>query len=321
MAGQQATPPADGDENNSTHTMTASTKFAFKTCPWFDPNFYLVWANDVHLAFEERDWDAYLLPSDPESAFKPDPRTAIKAKAFLMEAIPYEHKVSMTTLTSAAAIFKSLEEQYGTTSREDEHRFERQLMFMRKPATDSVDEHIAKFKSLIASTMAHQEENHRYRNDKRNSLFLATLEYSNIEDEKWENFIPFLGNTWQNMTPESLFAATRTYYLAHILPKKNTSTSETYSSVEARVQRMDTNQSGNPRGWGDRFNNFNNRSNYGNPNYGNNSGSNDKHREKSDPSKFCHFHNAPGHSTEACHAKYQDPAYMKFLNSSSNSNY
>src|SRR5271169_1148407 len=349
---RQLTPELTPELQTATHS--GSTKYAFKTCPRFDPNYYLVWANDVHLAFEERDWEEYLLPPDPESAFTPDPRIMTRAKAFLMEAIPYEHKVSMTKLTSAAAIFTSLEEQYGSATREDEFRLETQLMLMRKLATDTVDEHIAKFKTLIATTMAQQDENRRYKNDKRNQLFLATLEYSEIEDENWERFIPSLGNTWKDMTPESLFATTRTYYLAHILPKKKKTTSTTTTdSVEARVQRTDanphgnnTNSSGNrggrsqSRGRGGKFNNFGNRSNSGNNsgnnygnnsnnygnnsgNYGNNSGnnygnsrssnygnnqhhSNDKPREKYDPTKYCHIHNAPGHSTETCRAKFRD---------------
>jgi hypothetical protein len=226
-----------GPSTNTTQT-GSSTKFAFKSCPRFDPKFYLVWANDVRLAFEERDRGDYLTPpSDPESVFVPDPRPAVRAKAFLMEAIPNEHKVSLTKLTSAAAIFKSIDEQFGSATREDEFRLESQLMLMRKLPTDSVDEHIAKFKTLIATTMAQQDEDHRYKNDKRNQLFLATLEYSDIEDEKWENFIPFLGNTWKDMTPESLFASTRTCYMAHILPKKTKSPKETSTSVEGSVYR------------------------------------------------------------------------------------
>jgi hypothetical protein len=219
---QQNTPRDTPDRETATQNGSSTTKYAFKTCPRFDPKFYLVWANDVRLAFEEREWQEYLIPplSDSASEFTPDPRITIRAKAFLMEAIPYEHKVSMTKTTSAAAIFRSLEEQFGSATREDEFRLESQLMLMRKLPTDTVDEHIGKFKTLVATAMAQQDEDHRYKNDKRNQLFLATLEYSEIEDEKWENFIPFLGNTWKDMTPESLFATTRTYYMAHILPKK-----------------------------------------------------------------------------------------------------
>src|ERR1700685_2040032 len=173
-----------GDQSQQQQSPAGPTKFAFKSCPRFDPKFYLVWANDTRLAFEERDWGDYLTPpsddSDPESKFVPNPRTAIRAKAFLMEAIPNEHKVSLTNLTSAAAIFNSIEEQFGSATREDEFRLESQLMLMRKLHTDSVDEHIAKFKTLIATTMAQQDEDHRYKNDKRNQLFLATLEYSDI---------------------------------------------------------------------------------------------------------------------------------------------
>ena len=111
-----------GPSTDTTQT-GSSNKFAFKSCPRFDPKFYLVWANDVRLAFEERDWGDYLTPpSDPESVFVPNPRTAVRAKAFLMEAIPNEHKVSLTNLSSAAAIFNSIQEQFGSATREDEFR-------------------------------------------------------------------------------------------------------------------------------------------------------------------------------------------------------
>ena len=311
---------------DSTMSTTTSTKYAFKTCPRFDPNFYLVWANDVRLAFDERNWGDYLLPpdptSDPESAFKPDSHTAIRAKAFLMEAIPYEHKVSMTGFESAAEIFKSLEQQYGAATREDQFRFEKQLMWMRKTPNHTVEEHIVRFKKLMAQAMAHQPPSHRYKMDQQNQIFLATLEYSDIADEKWENFIPFLGNTWKDMTPESLFATTRTYYMAHILPKKKkTSSSPDPDYVESRVQRTEANPRGQQTNYSNRGGKPQQRGRGGKPNYSNRSNNESdnnnqgKPRSNYDATKFCHFHNAPGHSTESCRAKLNDPVYVEFLNS------
>jgi gag-polypeptide of LTR copia-type len=231
----QTTPAPEAQQTNS--------KYAYKQCPPFDPTFYRVWASEVSLAFAEREWDNYLVnPGDP---FIADPKITLHARAFLSQAIPFQYKAGLEHCESAADLFSSLQEQYGSTTREDEFRLETQLMFLRKTATDTIDEHIAKFKGLIAAVMAQQDPASRYRNDKRNQLFLATLEYSDIDDEKWETLIPFLGNTWKNMTPEALFSATRTYYYAHILPKKKKTAPETPISVEGTVYRTQGNDNYN----------------------------------------------------------------------------
>ena len=95
---------------------------------------------------------------------------------------------------TAAELSPSLKEQNGYRTRRDEFRLGTQLMFMRKLGTDSIDEHVTKFKFLIATIMAQQDPSSKYKNDKRNQLFLATLEYSEIEDEKWGNPYPI---PWQ----------------------------------------------------------------------------------------------------------------------------
>jgi len=80
----------------------------------------------------------------------------------------------------AADIFFSLQQQYGLTTCEDELRLERQLLYMQKHASDSIDQHTAKFKNLLAAVMAQQDPTSKYKDDKRNQLFLATLEHSKM---------------------------------------------------------------------------------------------------------------------------------------------
>src|SRR5271169_6775941 len=334
MASQQTTPASTPGPNDT--TQTGASKYAYKQCPPFDPTFYRAWASEVTLAFAEREWTSYLItpdndPDNLDETFVPNPMVALRARAFLSQAIDFKYKAGMEHCETAAELFSSLQEQYGSTTREDEFRLETQLMFMRKLGTDSIDTHIAKFKTLIASVMAQQDASSKYKNDKRNQYFLATLEYSEIEDEKWETLIPFLGNTWKSMTPESLFSATRTYYYAHILPKKKKSTTtETSNAVEGSVywtqgNSRNTNSSGNSNNFGNsnrggrggrggrgrggksNYNNYGNsnngNSNNGNFNNGNSSSNNSNNqppRDKFDPTQFCHYHGKPGHSSESC---------------------
>ena len=79
-----------------------------------------------------------------------------------------------------------------------------------KLGTDSIDQHINKIEELIAAIMAQQADGEKYDN-KRNQLFLHTLQHSDIKDEDWSVFIPFLGKAWRDMTPQAVFADVRTY--------------------------------------------------------------------------------------------------------------
>src|SRR5271154_4613087 len=207
-----------GPSTDTTQTgSSSSSKYAFKQCPRFEPTYYLGWASEVRDAFAERDWTEYLIPTE---GFVPNPQIVARAKAFLSQAISYEHKAGMEHCKTAGEMYKSLDKQYGTATCEDELRLETQLIYLRKSATDTIEQHISKFKLLIASVMAQQADDNKYRKDKRNQLFLATLEYAKIPDENWQGLVPYLGRTWTDMEPESLFAATRTFYYAHILPTK-----------------------------------------------------------------------------------------------------
>ena len=290
------------------------------------------WASDVQLAFAERDWTEYLIPPDEgDEKFNANPRIALNARAFLSQAIPFQYRTGMEHCDSAADLFFSLQQQYGSTTHEDEFRLEAQLMFMRKLPSNSVDQYVAKFKTHIAAVMAQQDPTAKYKDDKRHQLFLATLEYSDIPDEKWENFIPFLGNTWKSMTPEALFSATRTYYIAHILPKKTKTSVETSNAVEGSVYYTQGSTSKNTNSGNNNGNNNGNhgqsnqgqsnrgqsnrgRSNYGNYNHGNPEGE-QRPKSKYDPTQYCQFHRAAGHSTEACYTKHKDENYMQFLQS------
>src|ERR1700685_2862682 len=89
MAEQQQTPANTPGPTDT--TQTGAARFAYKQCPTFDPTFYRAWASEVALAFAEREWSNYLTPpdgdSDDESEFIPDPKIALKARAFLSQTI------------------------------------------------------------------------------------------------------------------------------------------------------------------------------------------------------------------------------------------
>ena len=101
----------------------SSTKYAFKQLPTFNPTYYRRWASDVQLAFGERRWMDYLV-YPPDEKFKPDVHTLVRTKAFLSQAIPYEHGAGIEGCATAAEIFYSLQQHFGLASREDELRLE-----------------------------------------------------------------------------------------------------------------------------------------------------------------------------------------------------
>src|SRR5205814_1833690 len=186
----------------------------------------------------------------------------------------------------------------------------------------------------IHAVMTKHSAGKKYNNDNRNHLFLHTLQHSDIKDEDWSGFIPFLGKTWHDMTPQAVFADARTYYNTHILPKKFKSTAPDVSN-EPRVLATQTGNShgndnsnrggkSNNQGRGGKSNNYgkSNRDNYGKPSDpGNPSNNNNNHpqRQPRDPTQFCFFHGTTGHSTKACKAKFRDECYMEFLQSSQQS--
>ena len=335
--GDQTVPQTLSSSGNSGNAnplgfSTSTTKFIFKSIPGFNPTFYRAWAFDVQDAFAEHEWINYLIPPS-DRQFEPDPRILVQSKTFLSQSIPYEHKAGIEHCKSAAEIFRSLQQRYGTSSREDELRLESQLMSTRKLGADTIDQHINKVEDLIAAIMAQQAEGKKYDDDKRNQLFLHTLQYSDIKDEDWSGFIPFLGKAWHEMSPQAVFADARMYYNMHILPKKFKST-EPHASNEPRVLATQTGNShgndnsnrgkSNNQGHGGKSNNYgkSNRDNYGkpsNPGNPNNNNNNHPQRQPRDPTQFCFFHGTTGHSTEACKAKFRDERYMEFLQSSQQS--
>jgi gag-polypeptide of LTR copia-type len=336
------TPTPSGDTAQSgTSAATTSTKYAFKQIPTFNPTYYRRWASDVQDAFGERRWTDYLT-YPPAQDFEPDNYILVRAKAFISQAIPYEHGAGIEGCTTAAEIFNSLQQHFGSASREDELRLESQLMTLRKIGSDNIDQHIAKVEKLIAAIMAQQAADKKYDNDKRNQLFLQTITHAKIEGEDWSGFVPYLGRSWHTMTPQAVFAEARIFYNSRVLPNKTTPTPpNTSNAVEGSVymtQGRNANFSnrGQPHNRGGRGgnpnynNNSHNRSNHGNSNYGNSNykgnsnyhGSNDRSqqqqtRDKYDPTKICQFHGGPGHSTEVCRDKFNDPKFMEFYNSQS----
>jgi len=90
-----ATPTAATPEPVSA---TPPPKFAYKQCPPVDPMFYCAWASDVQLAFMEREWTDYLIPpdgNDKDEKFIADARTALNARVFLSQAIPFQYRAGM----------------------------------------------------------------------------------------------------------------------------------------------------------------------------------------------------------------------------------
>src|SRR5271167_4908751 len=299
----------------------SSTKYAFKQLPTFNPTYYRRWASDVQLAFGERRWMDYVV-YPPDEKFKPDVHTLVRTKAFLSQAIPYEHGAGIEGCATAAEIFYSLQQHFGLAPREDDLRLEAQLMVLRKAGTDTIDQHITKVENLIAAIMAQQAPGKKYDNDKRNQLFLQTITHAKIEGEDWSGFVPYLGRSWHSMTPQAVFAEARIFYNSRVLPSKTTpaNTSNTIEGNVYMTQGKNTNfnnrgQSNNRgghsghdgRGGKPNYNNSNkgntSNNNSGNHNYGNkNNSNNDNQRSKYDPNQYCHFHGAAGHSTDSCRA-------------------
>src|SRR5271167_670204 len=312
----------------------SSTKYAFKQLPTFNPTYYRRWASDVQLAFGERRWMDFLV-YPPDEKFKPDVHTLVRTKAFLSQAIPYEHGAGIEGCATAAEIFYSLQQHFGLAPREDDLRLEAQLMVLRKAGTDTIDQHITKVENLIAAIMAQQAPGKKYDNDKRNQLFLQTITHAKIEGEDWSGFVPYLGRSWHSMTPQAVFAEARIFYNSRVLPSKTTpaNTSNTIEGNVYMTQGKNTNfnnrgQSNNRgghsghdgRGGKPNYNNSNkgntSNNNSGNHNYGNkNNSNNNNQRSKYDPNQYCHFHGAAGHSTDSCRAKFKDEKYMQFQQS------
>jgi hypothetical protein len=138
----------------------------------------------------------------PTSAFTLDPVIINKARAFLKASIPYEYKSGLETFTTAAEIWIALEQRYASTSREDELRLKSQFMDFRKSRSDTIDQHIQKYSTLLSSVLAQQQPERRFDIPEINSYFLRSLQNSNIPGEDWKGFITFLGKSWFTVIKE-----------------------------------------------------------------------------------------------------------------------
>src|SRR5579859_7101348 len=200
-----------------------STKYAYKVLDRFDPVYYRQWASTVRDAFAERDWSDYLEPTDeskdPETSTT-DVTESFRAKAFLSQSIPLEHKASIEECKTAADIWLVFQQRYGSQTREDELRLEQEVLDTVKLASDTIDEHIQKFHDLIAAMRAQQEPTQRYDDTKVNMTFLRSLERAQIPHEDWMGFVAFLGKTWLTITPDTLYSEARTYYRTHLAHRK-----------------------------------------------------------------------------------------------------
>src|SRR5277367_4378883 len=210
-----------------------STKYAYKVLNTFDPVYYRQWASTVRDAFAERGWSHYLVPpkstdtsKDSETSTSSPSTTDVtepfRAKAFLSQSIPLEHKASIEECTTAADVWLVFEQRYGSRTREDELRLEQEVLDTVKLASDTIDQHIQKFHNLIAALRAQQEPTQRYDDSKVNMTFLRSLERAQIPHEDWMGFVAFLGKTWLTITPDTLYSEARTYYRTHLAHRKPT---------------------------------------------------------------------------------------------------
>src|SRR5579859_7200731 len=200
-----------------------STKYAYKVLDRFDPVYYRQWASTVRDAFAERDWSDYLEPTDeskdPETSTT-DVTESFRAKAFLSQSIPLEHKASIEECKTAADIWLVFQQRYGSQTHEDELRLEQEVLDTVKLASDTIDEHIRKFHDLIAAMRAQQEPTQRYDDTKVNMTFLHSLERAQIPHEDWMGFVASLGKTWLTITPDTLYSEARMYYHTHLAHRK-----------------------------------------------------------------------------------------------------
>jgi hypothetical protein len=297
-----------------------SIKYAYKTLPTFAPAYYRQWASVVRDAFAEREWSNYLVP--PQLAvvtstddgtttttappFTPDGTTSARAKAFLSQSIPMEYVSSIESCTTAAQIWTTFLQRYGSRSREDELRLEAQLLEMTKSTTVTVDEHIQSFDDLLSAIKAQQTSRDDWDNPKINQYFLRTLEKSEIHDEDWKGFVTYLGSTWSTITKEQLFAATRTYYLLHMASKKTVSiTDERLLAVSTQFQAPGPHNRGRGRG----TNRARGRGTTRQP------GTRPPPNLPRDPNAWCTHCEIPGHSFEMCWKRTQEPGYIPPLSS------
>ena len=179
-------------------------------------------------------WTEYLLPQNQE--FVPEPRILAQAKAFFSQAISHEHKAGKERCTTVAEMFNSLEQQYGQIITEDEMRLETQLINARKHTTDTIEQHITKFKALFSAVMAQQDARYKYSNRKTQPILYR---FSRIRFNRRRT----MGRTRpisrrilvQHDTRTTLRRnpATQTDYCAHILPR--TLKKSTTNAVEGNV--------------------------------------------------------------------------------------
>ena len=148
--------------------MATTSKPIVKSLPQFNPTYYLTWTSDIHDAFEDRSWTSYLItptttPSTTAATdtnletttntFTPDLAIINKARAFLKASIPYKYKPGLETFKTAAEIWTALEQHYTSTSREDELRLKSQFIDLRKSRSDTIDQYIQKYSSLLSSVL------------------------------------------------------------------------------------------------------------------------------------------------------------------------
>ena len=110
--------------------------------------------------------------------------------------------------------------RYGTKTRDDELRLEQDLLELLKLPSDTIDAHIQKFDDLLSALHAQQLATEHWDTHKVNRYFLRSLERASIPNEDWKAFSTYLGQTWHDMTLETLYSEARTYYNAYMAPLK-----------------------------------------------------------------------------------------------------
>jgi len=317
--------------------MSTSQKYAIKALREFEPIYYRQWASQVKNAFAEREWDDYLVTPPPELPtpssstsqdaggelepipFKPDSHINALAKAFLSQSIPYRYQPAIEDCASAAEIWAIFIERYGTRSREEELRYESELLSLVKLSTETIDTFIEKFDNLLSSIRAQQDLANRWDETKVNMYFLRCLELSKIPNEPWQNFVTYLGSTYASMTNNQLQAKCRIYYTTYMVPHlKPTPQEQVYTASTGTTNQNASNTGGSSsqqtnnslgRGRGRGNDRGFSRGGTRGDNSGNRVRGNNNNAPRSlprDPNAWCTRCERSGHASHYCYRRYKE---------------
>jgi transposase InsO family protein len=235
------------------------TEYGYKKIPQFDPEHYQAWTSNAIRAFDERNWLPFLLGTNKPSdkATTEEIAEYEKAKktphAFLHASIPYAYMARVEDCTDAADLWSTLKREFGAFTAADEARLEAIVYDFRKSPTDTIDQHNTKFINLIAQITSKQLV--KYPDSKINNLYMRSLELASIPNEDWRPFVTGLGETFDQISRQTLYAKAKSYYLQHIVGDGKQGNHHTpvdtnsivQAAIKAYVAQQGRSQSPNPR--------------------------------------------------------------------------